>query len=203
MSRGHWNSYLELLPTNLKTECNEYVRWQDKHYCVFGKLILLRGLEAIGLGALQLGELKYTEFEKPYLTGNIDFNISHSGGHIICAIAENIKLGIDIERINEIDFSDYTQVMTTNQWNEINRSKNPLHTFYRFWTIKESIMKADGRGFRIDPKDISIKENIGRHKSSTWYLTEIDISNEVCTCLATSPTDVSIQIEEVDFYYGN
>jgi 4'-phosphopantetheinyl transferase len=43
---------------------------------------------------------------------------------------------------------------------QILASKNPTHTFFEYWTIKEAVMKADGRGMRIPLHSIKLRRGI-------------------------------------------
>lgn len=123
---------------------------------------------------------------KPYLENNLNFNfnISHSGHWVICAISD-IAIGIDIEEIQSIEFKDiahrfFSQKETSFILNsdEAVRLKN----FYRIWTLKESYIKADGRGLALPLKaftiDITSDDNcktmdVGLNKK--FYFKEFDI----------------------------
>ena len=43
----------------------------------------------------------------PNLSNNLDFNISHSGQFVVCAISNSIPVGIDIEKIKEIEIESF------------------------------------------------------------------------------------------------
>ena len=84
----------------------------------------------------------------------IEFNVSHTAGHGLLAFANNGRLGVDIEHRgvrHDIDgeirkvFSPLEQALL--------RSSEPQEKeelFLRLWTIKESVIKATGEGFRAD-----------------------------------------------------
>ncbi len=107
------------------------------------------------------------------------YNLSHSGTRAICTVC-NVRVGCDVERIN----TDVTRIeqkiriserfFTKNEGERIRRSfsadeglsqqeremrlKEAVKEFYRYWTLKESVIKVMGLGlampldsFEIDP----------------------------------------------------
>ena len=202
MAVNYWNDYLRELPFSIQIESNNYHKWQDKHSYVIGKLILLKGLEIMGGSSDELNNIEYGKYGKPYIRNGIDFNISHSGGYVVCALGRDVNIGIDVELIAKVNLSEYIDVMSEKQWKEINTSSNPIHSFFRYWTIKESIMKADGRGFGMNPKNISIGIDSGCYNNIMWFFKDFYISEEVCTSLATNLTKVSLIIKRVEIQNG-
>lgn len=92
-------------------------------------------------------EVAYSADGKPYLVdGSLHFNLSHSGDFALIAVSPHAPVGVDIERHRE-------QV----SWREIaNRFFTPREIasmqsekdFYRFWVMKEAVLKAIGTGLR-------------------------------------------------------
>jgi len=87
---------------------------------------------------------------------NIDFNITHSGDWVACAI-DSGDIGIDIEQIKNINFTDFEEILSPKETEYIN---GKLENFYQIWTLKESYIKALGVGiykplssFTIEPYD--------------------------------------------------
>ena len=199
LPKKHYAQYLKILPLNLQEKNFGYVRWQDKHLHLFGKLMLIKGLRLFGYNMASLENLKYNEYNRPYLDGDIDFNISHSGEYVFCAIAKNLKLGIDIEEIRDINFSDFNGIMSKEQWDFIFSSENCLKAFYKYWTAKESIIKADGRGLSISLENIHIKKDYGFYENNQWFLKELNIAKKYCACLATDKKNIMIDMRSINF----
>lgn len=193
-----YEKYLFYLPNSLRAQHSRYRRWQDRAANLFSKMLLIKGLEKFGYDHSSLGKLQYTAFGRPFLPDNIDFNISHSGQYALCAVAAHTKVGIDIEEIKDVDFSEFEDLMTTAQWQVIKASANPLRTFFRFWAIKESIIKADGRGLSIPLKEIII-QNDEAFFENKWYLKELKFDENYCANLAVGIENSVISIEYVDF----
>ena len=148
-----------------------------------------------------LENLLYTEHGRPYLEAGVDFNISHSGEYILCAVAGGTRVGIDIEEIKPVDFTDFTDLMSHNQWRQIRESDDPLKSFFTFWAIKESIIKADGRGLSIPLNDIIITENTAFYDTK-WHLKQLPIDDRYCASLAYDQENVTVRVELVDVTDG-
>ena len=196
---SEYSYYLKQLPPLLQEKNLRFLRWQDRHLNLFGKLLLCQGLSKYGYDQKILEKLTYNKYSRPYLNKDLDFNISHSGEYVICAIGKNVKLGVDIEEIKEIDFNNFKQVMTEQQWEDIYQSSNPTKAFFKYWTIKESMIKADSRGLSIPLLDIHVKDNLAYYNNQNWYLKEIVIDENYCSCITTNKQEVDIKLIETDF----
>ena len=186
MPQWLYDKYLTLLPLNLQEKIVRLRQWKDKLLQLSGKILLLEGLQKFGLSGNCLHDLQYNEYNRPYIPGEIDFNISHSGNYVVCAMGKGIQLGIDIEQIKNIRFEDFENVMTHEQWQYIKNGHNQLQYFFKYWAIKESVIKADSRGLSIPLKNIIIENNTALCDDKTWYLNELNIDNDYCSFLAVN-----------------
>ncbi len=195
-----YNKLLNLLLPDQIERNKRFVRWQDRHSHLFGRLLLKAGLEMYGFAKDCLNALQYNKYDRPYLSNDIDFNISHSGSYVICAIGKDLKLGIDIEKVQKMEFNDFKKVMTPEQWQNINKDNYPMRAFFKYWTIKESVIKADSRGLSIPLQELHVKDNQVSYDNSTWHLHQLDFDPEYCACLATNVKNVDVSYQYVDFY---
>lgn len=76
------------------------------------------------------------------------FNVSHSGLWVVAAVA-GADVGVDVERIRKVPegvayrfFSEPEKQMLDDAENEIEKA----HIFFTLWTLKESYLKAIGKG---------------------------------------------------------
>lgn len=152
------------------------------------------------------------EFGKPYLKNSdtFHFNISHSGKWIVCAVG-NLPIGIDVEMIQPVDLNIAERYFSTMECRDLmNKSIRERTTcFYGLWTLKESYIKADGKGLSIPLDSFSIIfgnnairiETENKFKDCFFKQYDIDIGYKtaVCACSDEFPEKVSIW-NVYDFY---
>ena len=146
-------------------------------------------------------ELKYMEKGKPYAPGYPPFNLSHSGDMAVMAVLENgtshpaadmipgIRLihaglpvrsvssvGVDSEQIRERSMAVTKRAFTENEraWLEQAAGREErMARFMQIWTLKEAVMKADGRGLGMDPASfdvLGLKEGLPlKSGDREWY----------------------------------
>jgi 4'-phosphopantetheinyl transferase len=151
---------LNRLPATLQQKVLAYRRWQDAYASLFGKLLLEMALRKAGLPG-DLTGLRTTVYGRPYLEGGPDFNISHSGNRVVCIMSTSGRIGIDLEATGDIAIGDFQSQFTAAEWTTITGSATPVLTFYHYWTAKESLIKADGRGLQIALDSLDISDGQG------------------------------------------
>ncbi|OPZ94641.1 MAG: 4'-phosphopantetheinyl transferase sfp [Firmicutes bacterium ADurb.Bin419] len=105
-------------------------------------------------------QLYKNEYGKPYIKDidNFHFNLSHSGDWIVCAV-DSATIGIDIEKIHDVDLNLSARFFSKEEHlyllslDDIKRRE----AFFDFWTLKESYIKADGRGLSLPLNSFSFK----------------------------------------------
>lgn len=102
---------------------------------------------------------------KPKLSNtNLHYNISHSGDWAICAVSD-IEVGCDIEKIGSADLNVAKRFFCPEEYAHIAEQASPTEQrllFYRYWTLKESFIKATGLGLTmpLDSFQILLGERI-------------------------------------------
>lgn len=177
-----------------------YRSWKQRQECLFGKLLLRKILNMYLPNKIDLRNIQYNQFGKPYIDNcKIDFNISHSGDYIVCAFANEMKIGVDIEKKREIDLNYYKEAMSNAENVYINKSENSIDSFLKIWTCKESILKAEGIGlnYPLDKINICVNSNIIIFNNNIWYINYINIDPQYYLCLAYNKRNMSLAIEYV------
>lgn len=131
---------------------------QDSLRCLFGALLSRYAICKIS--NYKNDELKFdvNSYNKPFIIkpNNLCFNISHSGKWVVCAVSNN-PVGIDVEYIKSIDFDIAKTFFTKEEYiNLMNQDIKTKKYFYLMWTLKESYVKADGRGLSLPLNSFSI-----------------------------------------------
>ena len=116
----------------------------------------------------------YNKKNKPHINDNTYFSISHSDDLVVFTRDYN-KIGIDIEYIDikNYDILDYAFNKNEKEYINENFINNIKEGIIKLWTIKESIYKASGITFDVEPKDIVI--NIDDLSKISFYGEEYNI----------------------------
>ena len=102
--------------------------------------------------------IRQNEHGKPIIVGkNVHFNISHSKNSVVCALSDS-EIGVDIEYIGEIRDSVLRKCFTEKEVQRVQTKAD----FYKYWTLKESYLKAVGTGIdrRLDHIEFDIGDSI-------------------------------------------
>ncbi len=194
-------NYLPTFSKEFQGKILRYRKWQDAQLSLLGRILLVEGMKSLNFKVEKIN-IKYTDFNKPYLDkSNVRFNISHSGEIAICVLTHIGEIGIDIEKIETIQISDFKSQMTNNEWNLVIKSKDSNHSFFNYWTQKEAVVKATGNGLSISLKSFEVENNETTIGSKYFFLKKIDLHNNYSCHLALQQNIDSkiIQIKKIDF----
>jgi len=162
-----------------QNKIKRYRRWQDAQLSLLGRILLFKGVEEIYMHNPHNKVIKHTKYNKPYFDDDlIQFNISHSGDIVVCALSDKHEIGIDIEIVTDIGIDDFKSQMTEIEWNNIVLSNNKKDSFFDYWTQKEAVIKAHGHGLTIPLKSFEILDNTTKINEEKYYLKEIKIDKK-------------------------
>jgi len=128
----------------------KYAHEDDRKRCLAAGLLLIRHLNI-----QDEGKILYGQFGKPYLADGPEFNLAHSGDWVVLAVSD-VPVGIDIERIGNRNVKKLARSFPEAEFGWLQEGENPSERFYTLWTMKESVMKATGRGLNLDPRSFSV-----------------------------------------------
>lgn len=199
----NFNILLNFLSDEEQHKINKYLRKEDSQRGLIGK-VLIRSLvsnrykiknQDIDFGA--------NKFGKPYykLDKDFHFNISHSGQWVTCAV-DNSSIGIDVERITDIDFSIAERFFSKEENRDLMKldEKKKSGYFFDLWTLKESYIKAKGEGLSIALDSFSIrktdKEIDINGSDRVYYFKQYDINDNykfsVCAVNNNFPRNIKV-----------
>ena len=103
-------------------------------------------------------EILKDDMGQPYLKDcSLQFNVSHSGEYLAIAVSE-FPVGVDIQEPKNIKDGMFRKVVQAEETELIGDERQ--NDFLRLWTLKESFVKAEGKGLRISLKEYYfLKEN--------------------------------------------
>lgn len=92
------------------------------------------------------------------------YNLSHSGDYVLCAIDmegnKDVAVGCDIEKMRKANLKIAERFFCDSEYKYILRQDSKAkqcETFYRYWVLKESFVKATRRGLAQDTKSFEIR----------------------------------------------
>lgn len=155
-------------------------------------------------------ELRFSrdQFGKPSLLNRDDlfFNIAHSG-HWVAAAFDCGVIGIDVESMREIDLSIAERFFSKKEYDAlmIKVPDQQRSFFYDLWTLKESYIKAEGKGlsipldsfcFTIDINGLIHFELFSGESKRTYFFKQYPLEPQykcaVCSSTGIFPQELTI-----------
>jgi 4'-phosphopantetheinyl transferase len=116
--------------------------------------ILLGNAFGVGPHHVPIVENPYGKPEASVIGHRLSFNVTHSKGTILIALCKEGTVGVDAEHIDSsTDVMEIAQsTFSSKEFKIISSQTLPEArrlAFYRCWTQKEAVIKADGRGLSL------------------------------------------------------
>jgi 4'-phosphopantetheinyl transferase len=209
LDRNEFNMLLNRTSLEKRNRISRFKFIQDARRCLFGDLIVryvLCNKLNVKNGQLQFG---YNEYGKPFLLepSGFHFNMSHSGDWVVCG-TDTKPVGIDVEFIKYVELDIAKRFFSTEEYDDLihkDKTEEILKYFYILWTLKESYIKAAGKGlsipldsfsFTINNGDISIKTQ-NDFGPCYFFQKEIDERHIVSACALNAGFDQCIYVINV------
>lgn len=184
-----------------KRKTDRYRFRRDKCASLGAEQLLRHALERIGVHDFSCF---CGETGKPYLAGldGVFFSLSHSGSFALCAIADH-EIGADVETVRNIDMKIAKRFFCAGEYELIAAQESDearSDRFFRYWTLKESFLKATGFGLRLPLNrfEIVLHDGISVVQDAdarSFYFREYDgIPDCKCAvCTADAPFSAELQ----------
>jgi 4'-phosphopantetheinyl transferase len=98
----------------------------------------------------------------------VHFNMTHCRGMAACAIMSE-PVGIDAERVRSYDPNAAKHVCVPSEIHDIEASVNPNRSFFRLWALKESYVKALGKGLSYPMRQVIFRIGDGSGPPECLY----------------------------------
>jgi len=178
---------LSLIPTgDVRDSITRLRRPPDRQNALFGKLMLRHFFNQHGEHGDPLLKLRLGPYRKPFIEdAGFSFNISHSGNVAVCAFYAEAPIGIDIEKVSDIDVREFAEHFDPD---DVNLMQKPgqLRFFYQRWTQKEAVLKGHGTGLLTPLIQVNTSGTVATIEDEKWFLQEISI-NEDYVCHVAVP----------------
>ncbi|HEY9863279.1 MAG TPA: 4'-phosphopantetheinyl transferase superfamily protein [Candidatus Obscuribacterales bacterium] len=157
-------------------------------------------------------KFKYSSKGKPSLDQDpppLHFNLSHTNGKAIYAIAMEENIGIDIEYIREIEVISLAKRFfceSEYRWLNSLDSEAQYAAFFRLWTCKEAYLKATGEGLvglqeveiftPLDSNLKILKISQDSELAKNWTLQRIEAAENYLATLAIKGTNYQFKYRQ-------
>lgn len=160
-----------------------------------GWQLLKFGFRLSGRADFELSRLLFTGRKKPRWEGGHDFNLSHSEALLACALTDDGRVGIDVEFIRPLQDRErlFEQILSPDE----TPSPEADHgLFFRYWTSKEAVIKAEGSGGVWDMPEVGLRGTRASYKNTLWLLSPLELVPGYAACLACD-REQEIRVEAV------
>ncbi len=190
-------NWLKELPNLLQEDVLSYRQEKDQWRVMGGKLLLKQALQH---HHLTLEELSFTEKGKPFFqNSDFHFNISHSGDWVVLVRANGQACGIDVERHRKINWQLFESNFTSKEWQTILKAADARLQFFDYWAIKESVIKADGRGVAVLKKTEIISATEAICDGQKWQIQPFQLAEGYSSCVASINNIEPIEPQRIFF----
>lgn len=137
------------MPLDFQQRILKYRKWENVQASIIGRLLLDNLIKTFD-SRLGIEQLVYNSNQKPYFKNNqIFFNISHTEDIVVCVATDINEIGIDIEKLQNININNFKNFLTGREWKTLMSSQNAMYSFISLWTQKEAVIKATGCGLSL------------------------------------------------------
>ena len=111
------------------------------------------------------------------------WSLTHKTGYVGGVIA-SIKIGMDLEKIRPCSAALFRKTARNSEWSLSNA--DPTRLFFRYWTSKESVLKASGTGIRDLSKCRIVKiidhnRLIINYRNQEWIIEHHDFDGHIAS----------------------
>jgi 4'-phosphopantetheinyl transferase len=188
LAEGQILSLSNLLSPEELDRASRFVFAKDRQLFMVAHALLRFGLSTVAGAhrwAFAADSYGKPELDPPWGDPPLRFNLSHTNGLAACAISYGRPVGIDVEEINpRLDFQAIAKKALSTSEQRLLAATLPSTQsalFFRFWTLKEAMVKAIGRGlslaledfaFSLDPPSLSLAAHL-EEDPATWQVHEL------------------------------
>ncbi|MBS0346720.1 MAG: 4'-phosphopantetheinyl transferase superfamily protein [Proteobacteria bacterium] len=204
-----WKLAASLLDADERQRAQRFVFDRDRRRFI-GRRAALRQIIAHHAGtAANDIEFRYGPYGRPSVAGlPFDFNLSHSHGFLLVAVACETRIGVDVERRQDeaIDPAVLQPYLAPAAFRQLcaESPQRRQQAFYAWWTRIEALAKARGTGIAVTPAtqlDGSADDLLARAlpdaegQLHTWYPRPLEVSPLHAATLVLSAPGRAVHIK--------
>ncbi len=199
------SAHAAILDSNERQRMNAFYFVRDRVRYAANHANLRRILGAYLQQAPEQVRIETDRLGKPQLAGEnpLTFNLSHSRSIAVLAVAHGQPVGVDVEDVRPIEPQVATRSFSAAELAKLNTLRGDawLDGFYRCWTRKEAILKAEGVGLHraLDSFDVALLAGEPAELLATredfrypWKLHHLTPAEGIVGALATAQPEVRV-----------
>lgn len=187
-----------------------YHRISDAYRSLLGELLLRATIcDYTGMSNDDISFV-YNNYGKPSLTRDkgspFSFNLSHSGNWVVLICSDkHLALGIDVEEIKPMNMEIAESFFCPQEYIDLiaKQGEEQLEYFFRLWTLKESYVKALGKGLSIPLDGFSLSHQSGdvwfSPEASNFHFKSFDMDEQHIISACSESDDLPNNIREITF----
>ena len=199
-----YDAFLGFVSAERKRKAARFLRKEDACRCIVGEVLArycIGQREKVPIDSIAF---KTSENGKPYcdLPGKTQFSISHSKSWVVCAIDDQ-PIGVDVEHVHSVDFKIAERFFSPEEFTGMLNLPETFRKdrFFDLWTLKESYIKAIGKGLSCPLDSFTIifkRERIALQTKKDlpeMFLKQYDLGPDYKCALCVSRNDFPEKIE--------
>lgn len=164
LEKDIFDSLLNYVSEDKRAQIHRFYHFEDSQRALIGNLlsryVICRNLN------IKNSDIAFdkNQYGKPFLVGQnrFDFNISHSHKWVVCAVSD-YPVGIDVEVLKSTQYDIAKRFFSEDEYAQLQKQpENEKQAYFiKLWTLKESYIKAVGKGLSIplDSFTVSVENN--------------------------------------------
>jgi 4'-phosphopantetheinyl transferase len=181
------------------------------------RFVLARGLLRLLLGGYLEADPRSLEFSysaagkpdlgRPSVSPPLRFNVAHSGGRVLYALARGAAIGVDIEKVrDEVDVDGISRrFFAPGEGPALARlrARSRRRRFFETWARKEAVLKASGLGISAGLDAIEVGPDAGgrlvlvrcqvpRIDPRAWSIEDVPVASGFVAAIAVNEAGVSV-----------
>ncbi|MGE7888617.1 4'-phosphopantetheinyl transferase family protein [Bacillus cereus] len=209
ITESKFRRLLHYVSSKKKEQINRFIRHKDAYRTLLADILIRIVIR--NKFKMKIHEIKFdsNKYGKPYLKSpnKFSFNLSHSGDWVVC-VTHQSDIGVDIEKIQSIDLNIAQHCFTKEEYCDLETKQEhqQLEYFYDLWTLKESYIKAIGKGLHIPLNSFTIRKHCSNNIilqnsriGNSWYFKQYELDPKYKLSICSMSNIFPDYIEIKDF----
>jgi 4'-phosphopantetheinyl transferase len=109
----------------------------------------------------------------------------------VSGVGINCRIGIDVEMYRPLDIKAFIPYLTTAEQEYVRRAAYPERELLHCWSMREAVLKADGRGLLARESSIRNIHSLKTQTGEPWQVEQLEFDHGslylACDCSHPAP----------------